>query len=261
MKVWKNRVLRGNLKFIGVDLAWGFRRPSPFCIIRKVNDGFRYEVTLYLTSLEDFASFFRDERSPLCLAIDAPLTVINQEGNRRAEREIAPFLRQFRGGILPVNLSIVEQRYPNLILFWKLLAKYHFQIALPFVNSFQRIAFEVFPPLTVLGLWGGEVLATYRKAKKGGGFSPPFLERLCDLESSHFPLPLVGLKQFLLSAQENPALFTDTLDALLCAYTACYLWARGREYACIFGTPEEGKVVMPLHDAQRALVNLANSRA
>jgi len=155
----------------------------------------------------------------------------------------------------------VERKYPNLILFWKLLAECHFRVTLPLFHSFWRIAFEVFPPLTVLGLWGGEVLAMYRKAKKAGGLSPAFLEKLFDLELSRFSPPLWGLKQFLLSAQENPGLFIDTLDALLCAYTACYLWARGREYAYFFGTPKEGEVVMPLHDAQRALVNLANSRA
>lgn len=248
------------MKFIGVDLAWGFQRPSLLCIIRKDSSGFSYETLLYLTSLEDFSSFFHaHQEEAFVLAVDAPLTVRNCDGNRRAEREISIFLRRFHGGILPVNLTIVKRKYPRLVLFWKLLLQSHFQITLPFLDTFWRIAFEVFPPLIVLGLWGEGVLEVYRREKKAKQPLPLFQQSIAELAS--FSPPLQGLERFFFALQEDSCWFIDAYDALLCAYAACFLWSQGRRYAHIFGTPQEGEVVMPFQEAQRDLVTFASSRA
>ncbi|MEN3186473.1 MAG: DUF429 domain-containing protein [Atribacterota bacterium] len=248
------------MKFIGVDLAWGLKRPSALCIIHKDDNGFFYETVLHLFGLEDFMSFFHThQEETLVLAIDAPLTVKNREGNRRPEREISIFLRRFRGGILPVNLTIVEQKYPRLALFWQLLCQNHFQITSTILDSFWRIAFEVFPPLIVLGLWGKETLETYWQEKKSRQRFPLFQQRIAELTTSFSP-PLQGLERFF-SALQDSSFFIDACDALLCAYAACFLWARGRRCARVFGTAQEGEVVMPVQEAQRDLVNFASSRA
>ena len=251
--------MKDNLKLIGVDLAWGFKRPSALCVIRSAGGRFHYETTLYLVSLRDFASFFHREKGALHLAIDAPLTVKNEKGNRRAEREIALFLRKFRCGILPVNLTIVREKYPGLCAFLELLHDHGFRIVPPFENS-RRVAFEVFPPLAVLGLWGEKTLSVYRQEKRARRGFPTFINSLSDFDSSPFFPPVFNLREFFLTLQRSPYCI-DTVDALLCAYTACFLYARGREGAHLFGNPEEGQVVMPLQEAQRALVSLASSRA
>lgn len=248
------------MKLIGVDLAWGFKRPSALCVIRSTGGCFHYEATLYLVSLQDFASFFHREEGALHLAIDAPLTVKNEKGNRQAEREIALFLRKFRCGILPVNLTIVREKYPGLCAFFELLRDHGFRITPPFGNTFRRVAFEVFPPLTVLGLWGEKTLSVYRQEKRARQGFPTFIERLCDFDSSPFFPPVLNLREFFL-ALKGSLYGIDAVDAFLCAYTACFLYARGREGAYLFGNPQEGEVVMPLQEAQRVLVSLASSRA
>lgn len=248
------------MRFIGIDLAWGFKRPSLLCIIRKDSNGFSYETLLCLTSLEDFSSFFRvHQEETLVLAIDAPLTVRNCKGNRQAEQEIGVFLRRFHSGILPVNLTVVEQKYPRLTLFWELLLQSHFQITLPFMDTFWRIAFEVFPPLIILGLWGQGALEVYQREKKTKRALPLFQQRIAELAS--FSPPLQGLELFFFALQEDSLWFVDACDALLCAYAACFLWSRGRKYARVFGAPQEGEVVMPFQEAQRDLVTFASSRA
>ncbi|MCX7668247.1 MAG: DUF429 domain-containing protein, partial [Atribacterota bacterium] len=194
------------MRFIGIDLAWGFKRPSSLCVIRKDDGGFRYETLLWLFSLQDFISFFHaHEGETLVLAIDAPLTVKNRKGNRRAEREISAFIKKFHSGILPINLTIVEQRYPRLFLFWELLFQHHFQVTMPFLNRRWRIAFEVFPPLIVLGLWGEDALGTYRQEKKTKQKFPFFQQQLAELSS--FLPPLLGLEQFFSALREDSSCF------------------------------------------------------
>jgi len=58
MKAWENPALKGDLRFSGVDLAWGFRRPSSLCIIRKTEEGFRHEATLTSLPLGILLPFF-----------------------------------------------------------------------------------------------------------------------------------------------------------------------------------------------------------
>lgn len=234
------------MKFIGVDLSWGLKRPSSLCVVRKTGQGFCYETLVRLVSLRDFAAFFRREKEPLCLAVDAPLVVKNERGNRQAEREISALLRQFRGGILPINLTIVEKRYPRLPLFWNLLHDHGFTMQSPFTHSFFRLAFEVFPPLIVLGLWGREALSTYWREKRSLLSFPAFGKTLSTLGSSDFSPPLLGLEQFFRDAWSVPSFLVDSCDALLCVYAACFLWSWGKERALCFGNPGEGEVVMPL---------------
>ncbi|MGQ9472592.1 MAG: DUF429 domain-containing protein [Candidatus Caldatribacteriaceae bacterium] len=249
------------MKFVGVDLAWSLRRASALCIVRGKENSFQYQDLLYCFSLEEFRSFFSREKESMCLAVDAPLVVKNQSGNRRAEKEVSAFLRKFGSGILPVNQTLIYQKYPRLPLFWSLLRECGFPVRSPLERNFERIAFEVFPPLTLLGLWGEEILSIYHKNKHKKCFNPSIFVRTfgsCAMEG----LPLImGIESFLSAVERNPSLGIDAFDALLCAYTACFVWNRGREQVILFGNQVEGEVVMPIHPFQRDLASLANSRA
>lgn len=249
------------MKFVGVDLAWSLTRTSALCIVCGEENHLQYQGLFYCSSLEEFRYFFSREKEPMCLAVDAPLVVKNRDGNRRAEKEVSAFLRRFGSGILPVNQTLIYQKYPRLPLFWNLLWECGFPVRLPLERNFERIAFEVFPPLTILGLWGEGVLSIYRKNKRKKCFDPSIFVRTfgsCAMEG----LPLVmGIESFLSVVEKNPSLRIDAFDALLCAYTACFVWNRGREQVMLFGNQVEGEVIMPIHPFQRDLVNLANSRA
>ncbi len=245
------------MKFVGVDLAWGFKRPSALCVLSYRGHLLSCEGIDYLTSMADFSSFFTRETDRLCLAIDAPLRVENDMGNRAAEKEASAFLRRFGCGILPVNRAIISRRYPLLPVFWRLLDQHGFKMQIPLDDVTPRSVFEVFPPLIVLGLWGQEALRRYREAKKRKKYSS-FLKVLREHEAILYSANIKVLQSFI---GDGCCYAEDALDAFLCAYAAFFVSTRGRPYAHLFGLPQTGFIVMPLRYPKSALVNFANSRA
>jgi len=248
------------LKFVGVDLAWGFKRPSFLCVLQYEGNNLSGEGFYPLVSLEDFAAFFAPKKDLLWLAIDAPLRVEDSSGNRLAEKEVSTFLRPFREGILPVNRTIIARKYPLLPIFWGLLEQCGFCIQPPLESISRRLAFEVFPPLIILGLWGAKALQVYRESKKRKE-PPRFLEMV--KEKKAFPPPFflscLQIMQDFLPQESQYA--QDALDAFLCAYAAFFISIKGKDYTYLFGLPEGGCIVMPLRYPKSALANLANAFA
>ena len=69
------------MRFVGVDLAWGGRRPSGLAVL---DAGGRVVAEGWVTTDEELSGFLAGhDRGGAVVALDAPLVVVNPAGTRR----------------------------------------------------------------------------------------------------------------------------------------------------------------------------------
>ena len=96
------------MHFVGVDLAWGVRRPTGLAVL---DDDGRLLHVASESSDDAIAAALAPYVAGECLvAIDAPLVVTNATGNRPAEAELNRDFRAFEAGAHPTNTSKPEFR-------------------------------------------------------------------------------------------------------------------------------------------------------
>jgi len=222
------------MRFLGVDLAWGFRRPSWVCTLVAEGKEFQWQGFSFFVTLEEWEEYLLSLPPPLIVAFDAPLRVSVTYGIRRAEKELLPWLRRRGYGILPINREIALRFYPTLLPFWESVERL-LTVGLDFSLP-RRYAVEVFPPLSVLGFFGKEGLHLYKEGEfrvLGEYFGSPLS-----------PFIIQSLSECLRAGLEGRG-YKDRFDAFLCACTALFAYTRGREALRIFGDEGEG-IILPL---------------
>uniref|UniRef100_A0A7V3YML7 DUF429 domain-containing protein n=1 Tax=Candidatus Caldatribacterium californiense TaxID=1454726 RepID=A0A7V3YML7_9BACT len=219
--------------FLGVDLAWGFRRPSWVCVLEREKKCLWREFFSFVT-LREWEEYLRALPPGSIVAFDAPLLVTVEKGLRAAEKELLPWLRQRHFGVLPINLSIARKRYPALFPFWESVRR-NFSLSLDFSKE-NRHALEVFPPLSILGFFGNTGLALYR------------LRRLRELgeffRGEGSPLHIENLEECLSACLCPSPGKKDRFDAFICACTALFAGQYGKDALRTFGNGESF-IVLP----------------
>uniref|UniRef100_A0A7V3YGS7 DUF429 domain-containing protein n=1 Tax=Candidatus Caldatribacterium californiense TaxID=1454726 RepID=A0A7V3YGS7_9BACT len=219
--------------FLGVDLAWGFQRPSWVCILEREKKCL-WRGFFSFVALEAWEEYLRAFPPGSIVAFDAPLLVTVEKGLRAAEKELLPWLRRRRSGVLPINLSIVRRRYPALFPFWESVRR-NFSLSLDFSKK-HRHALEVFPPLSILGFFGNTGLALYRFGR---------LRELGELfKGQGSPLHIENLEECLSACLCPSPGRKDRFDAFICACTALFAGQYGKDALRTFGD-EEGFIVLP----------------
>ena len=96
------------MHFVGVDLAWGVRRPTGVAVL---DDDGRLLHVASESSDEAIVAAVAPYVADKCLvAIDAPLVVTNATGNRPAEADLNKDFRAFEAGAHPTNTGKSEFR-------------------------------------------------------------------------------------------------------------------------------------------------------
>ena len=90
--------------FVGLDLAWGQRRPSGIAVADA--DGNLVDVDVGTDDDSIVAALRPYTREECLVAIDAPLIVRNTTGQRPAERELNADFGRFEAGAHPANTAI-----------------------------------------------------------------------------------------------------------------------------------------------------------
>ena len=94
--------------FIGVDLAWGERRPTGLAVL---DEGGRLVAVDAVRTDDEIAAVLAPYLDLTCLvAIDAPLVVTNPTGNRPAEAGLNGDFARFDAGAHPSNTGKPEFR-------------------------------------------------------------------------------------------------------------------------------------------------------
>jgi predicted RNase H-like nuclease/ppGpp synthetase/RelA/SpoT-type nucleotidyltranferase len=240
--------------FVGVDLAWGERKPTGLAVLDA--DGRLVHVSAARTDDEIVAALQPFTEGDCLVAIDAPLIVVNRDGNRPAEAALNRDFSRFDAGAHPANLGRSEfSEQPRGARLAALLG-----LDMNPRSGRTRRAIEVYPhPATIALFRLGRTL----KYKNRSGRD---LERLrAEL------LVLLSLVEGLTDAEPHLVLDTpetsgawgalragveaaerksqlrvveDQADAVLCAYVGLFA-TRCPERTTTYGDVETGYIVTP----------------
>ena len=240
------------MRFLGVDLAWGGRRPSGLAVLdpdgRVVDEG-------WATSDDALSAFLAaHDAGGAVVAVDAPLVVTNPAGTRRAcEAELQRRYGRVGAGPYPTNLGLLGGRVRAMELVGRSSRPYLTVPRDPGRRS-GWWAVEVFPAPALVELGGLERAVRYKKgppeARRAGlravaavldglaGADPPL--RLDPAGRLTGELGRLGtLRGSGLKAVE------DLADAHVCAYVGLWWWARGRAATLVAGDDATGAILVP----------------
>lgn len=237
-------------RIAGIDLAWQSTNPSGVCIA----DLDRSRRSLHVISCRGGLTFENvletlEETLPYGVAIDAPLIIPNETGNRACERAVTSTYGSRHAGCHTSN----RQRYPDAIscqLAEVLARRGHRHAGDPASGPWQ---IECYPHPAIIEIFGLPRRLKYKKGsvddKKAGQIT---LARLLQglSESNVLGLELneeaeracgsARIRQLRGQAIKDNE---DLLDGLLCAYVAA-LYAIGASYRK-FGDESVGYIVVP----------------
>lgn len=237
--------------FVGLDLAWGERKPSGVAVVD--DDG----RLVYVGVAQDDASikaaigpYVEDE----CLvAFDAPLVVTNATGQRPSEAALNRDFAKFEAGAHPTNTGKPE--FAGTPRAARLATALDLDID-PNSSSSRR-AIEVYPhPATVALFRLGRTLKYKSKPGRSIAQLRSELLRLLDLietlAQATPPLRVtdddgwIALRHTVETAERKSDLrrAEDPVDAVLCAYVALFATRRPGDVT-IYGDAETGATITP----------------
>ena len=239
------------MHFVGVDLAWGDRKPTGLAVLD--DEGHLLHVSAADTDDEIAAALSPYVEGECLVALDAPLIVTNAEGNRPAEAALNKDFARFDAGAHPSNTGKLEFRdQPRG-------ARIAARLGLDLNprSGRARRAIEVYPhPATVALFRLGRTLKY--KHKPGRDLEQLRSELIVliglieGLSSADPPLLVSGEPawQALRNAVEKAGrkselrVVEDQVDAVVCAYVALFA-TREPERTTTYGDFETGYIVTP----------------
>lgn len=242
--------------FIGIDLAWSPHNQSGGAVIREQRLITATGTLRNNAEIIAFVTHYLQPAEGAVVAIDAPLRVPNATGARACDRALSADWRAYDAGALPANRRLLthDGAIRGEVLVAQMERELGFQEAAPLPHRGQgRYLCEIFPHPVHVSLFQLDKTLKY-KAKPGR--TPAMRQQefaryqrlLATLSSAEPALQgvegvlhpeLAGLRGRALKAHE------DMLDAITCAYTACYLWYHGPAKAKMYGSVADGHILTP----------------
>jgi predicted RNase H-like nuclease len=179
------------------------------------------------------------------LGVDAPLVIRSQTGIRPAERLLNADFRRFHAGCHPANLG--RPFAANVLAFSRALEEMGFAHGPDMApRQHGRSRIEVHPHSASVNLFDLQRIVKYKRGKREARARE--LRRLRGLIARRLPdlggtVELPGLPSIPRVGNLKPA--EDRIDAVLCAYIAAHWWYWGRERNVVYGTRDEGYLVVP----------------
>ncbi|MFD1248886.1 DUF429 domain-containing protein [Nocardioides ginsengisoli] len=239
------------MHFVGVDLAWGERRPTGLAVVDA--DGHLLHVSAVRTDDEIVTGLAPYVDGDCLVAIDAPIVVPNATGNRPAEAALNRDFARFDAGAHPSNTGKPEFREQPRA------ARVAARLGLDINPRSRRPrrAIEVYPhPATVALFRLGRTLKY--KDKPGRDLEQLRAQLVMliglveGLEHADLPLHVGGLAgwQELRAAAETAArkselrVVEDQVDAVVCAYIGLFA-ERAPDRVTTYGDLATGYIVTP----------------
>ena len=208
--------------YIGIDLAWGEKNPSGFCVAKPSKNKLKILDVKLLHSIDEILDeILKYKDYKVHVGVDAPLVVPNDSGNRDIEKEFNKDFAKYKISMLPANKKLLTKYSPTIRsvgLFDKL-------NKLGFKRDYKhdKVIFEVYTHSTVAMLWNNHEILPYKRKK---GRNTEFIKNQLDIYKKYL------LKEFYshkilkedLSTLKGKKLkdYEDMLDALTSAYSIYY---------------------------------------
>lgn len=240
--------------FVGVDLAWGERKPTGLAVLDAA--GRLVHVSAATTEDEIVAALQPFTEGDCLVAIDAPLIVVNPTGNRPAEAALNRDFSRFDAGAHPANLGkaefSTEPRGARLAAFLGLDMNPR--------SRRTRRAIEVYPHPATIALFrlGRTLKYKNRSGRDLDRLRTELLVLITLIEGLSAADPrlvldtpeAVGAWDALRAAAESAErksrlrVVEDQVDAVLCAYVGLFA-TRHPDRTTTYGDVETGYIVTP----------------
>ncbi|HEX3003522.1 MAG TPA: DUF429 domain-containing protein [Angustibacter sp.] len=239
------------MHFIGVDLAWGDKRPTGVAVLdddgRLVHLSAVTDDDSVVAALADYAD------GPCVVGFDAPIVVTNPSGNRPAEAALNRDFARFHAGAHPTNTGRAEfAEQPRAA---RLAERLGLEVTPP--GAGPRRAMEVYPHAATVSLFRlGRTLKYKNKPGRPLTQLRSELMRLIGLlEGLAAADPAVRLTQHrgwrdLVAGVETAERKSDLrraedqVDAVVCAYVALFA-ERRPDLTSTYGDADTGAIVTP----------------
>jgi diguanylate cyclase (GGDEF)-like protein len=241
-----------SMRFVGIDLAWGGRRPSGLAVLDP--DG-TVVAEGWATSDEELVGLLeRHDPGGAVVALDAPLVVTNPAGTRRGcVGELQRRYGRLGAGPYPTNLSLLGGRVRAMELVRRSGRPY---VTVP-RDPGRRTgwwAVEVFPAPALVELGGLGRAVRYKKGpipdrRAGLAAVKGVLDRLAgaDPPLRVDPAGRLGRELGRLEELRGAGLKAaeDLADAHVCAYVGLWWWAHGPAATLVAGDDSTGAILVP----------------
>lgn len=240
--------------FIGIDFAWrSDKHPTGAVLMRGDRSGARVDGLSTLRSGEAVLDFvLANATENIIIAIDAPLIIVNEAGQRLCETEIGKRYGRNDASCHTSNLKLYKDAN-SVRLTTSLLANGFDHVAVDKEERIGRLVAEVYPHAAMVELFNLEKIIKYKKgsvsAKRLG--LEELRGRLGALTKAEPRIVMTDALRGLLTANleklAGRALknYEDILDALFCSYLGYYFWYWGWKRNQLFGDLVSGYILNP----------------
>jgi putative endonuclease len=208
--------------YIGIDLAWGEKNPSGFCIAKKQKNKLKIVDAKLLYSIDEIIDeILKHKDHKLYVGVDAPLVVPNESGNREIEKEFNKDFAAYKISMLPANKKLLTKYSPKIrsvVLFDKLS-----ELGFKRDYSSDKVIYEVYTHSTIAMLWNDHKILPYKRKK---GRNTAFIKEQLHIYKKHLLKEFYTheiLKDDLINLRGKKLKdYEDLLDSLTCAYSIYY---------------------------------------
>ena len=240
------------MRFVGVDLAWGGRRPSGLAVL---DPGGRVVAEGWATTDEEITGFLAaHDAAGAVVALDAPLVVGNPAGTRRGcEAELQRRYGRVGAGPYPTNLGLLGGRARAMELVRRS-ARPCLTVPRDPGRGSGWWAVEVFPAPALVELGGLGRAVRYKKgppAERRAGLREvaAVLDGLAGADPPLRVDPAGNLARELGRLEERRGAglkaVEDLADAHVCAYVGLWWWAHGPAATLVAGDEATGAILVP----------------
>ena len=224
-----------NSVYIGIDLAWGEKNLSGFCVLEDGAKKLKILDIKLIKSIDDIIGEIKKYNDKkVFVGIDAPLVVPNETGNREIEKTFNKDFAKYKISMLPANRKLLTKYSPNIRseeLFNKL-------SNLGFKRDYKcdKVVFEVYTHSTIAMCFNNHKILPYKRKK---GRSVDFVREQLYIYKKYLKTAIANHEIFKqdISTCRGQKLkdYEDKLDSITCAYTMWYCQNSDSEFYQVDG--------------------------
>lgn len=211
-----------NSIYIGIDLAWGEKNFSGFCVSQQEGQKLKIIDIKLLKSIDEILQEIQKYKDfKTYIGVDAPLVVPNETGNREIEKNFNKDFAQYKISMLPANKKLLTKYSPkirSIELFEKL-------SELGYKRDYEndKVIFEVYTHSTIAMCFHNHSILPYKRKK---GRSLEFIKEQLGLYKKYllkeFHSHTIFKEEILSLKGQKVKDYEDMLDSITCAYAMWY---------------------------------------